>query len=265
VKAVYVLQHVPHETLGRLESHFGAAGGPWREVAMFRWQTAETPWDWAQLAGLVVLGGPMNVDQVAEYPFLQWEVGWIRETLRRKLPVLGICLGSQLMAKSLGAKVYANRVKEIGWYDIELTAPVDDPLFGALSERYTVFQWHGDTFALPAGAIQLARSELCVQQAFRFGTNAYGLQFHVEVTAGMVDQWLNEAENQRELRGLDYIEPAAIRRRLPSAMGEMEILGQQILSRFAGMCRESGGVLSPGRVNTRRATGGNGEHFFPIP
>ncbi len=238
--AVYVLQHVPHETLGSLESHFRAAGVEWRAVAMFSRQTAETAWDWDHVAGLVVLGGPMNVDQVAEHPFLQWEVGWIQEAVRRQLPVLGICLGAQLLAKSLGARVYANRVKEIGWYDIELMAPADDPLFGGLNGRRTVFQWHGDTFDLPAGAVQLARSELCEQQAFRFGANAYGLQFHVEVTADMVDRWLNEAENQRELSGLDYIDPAAIRRRLPSAMGEMEIPGQQVLSRFAGMCRESG-------------------------
>jgi len=264
VKAVHVLQHVPHETLGSLESHFRAVEVEWREVAMFSRQTAETPWAWDQIAGLVVLGGPMNVDQVAEHPFLPWEVGWIREAVRRELPVLGICLGSQLLAKSLGARVYANRVKEIGWYDIELTAPADDPLFGAVGGRRTVFQWHGDTFDLPAGAIQLARSELCVQQAFRFGVNAYGLQFHVEVTAGMVDQWLNQAENQRELSGLDYIDPAAIRRRLPSAIGEMEILGQQILSRFAGMCSES--RARPGGDESTRVErpGGNREHFFRI-
>jgi len=240
VKSVYVLQQVPHETLGSLEDHFRDAGVAWREVALFSREIVETPWDWHQVAGLVVLGGPMNVDQVSECPFLGWEVSWLQEAIRRELPVLGICLGSQLLAKSLGARVYPNRIKEIGWYSLELTAPADDPLLGSLSRRHTVFQWHGDTFDLPSGAVQLARSELCEQQAFRYGPRAYGLQFHVEVTARMVGEWLDEAENRRELSGLAYIDPADIRRRLPVAMGEMEVLGRQVLSRFAGMCRHSG-------------------------
>lgn len=240
VKAVYVLQHVPHETLGSLEDHFRDAGVAWREVALFSRQSVEMPWAWDQVAGLVVLGGPMNVDQVSEYPFLGREVSWLQEAVRRELPVLGICLGSQLLAKSLGARVYPNRIKEIGWYGLELTAPADDPLFGTLSRRQTVFQWHGDTFDLPAGAVQLARSELCEQQAFRYGPRAYGLQFHVEVTARIVDEWLDEAENRRELSGLEYIDPADIRRRLPVAIAEMEVLGRHVLSQFARMCRKCG-------------------------
>lgn len=239
MKAVYVLQHVPHETLGSLESHFRAAGVEWREVALFSSDRGEIPWERGQVAGLVVLGGPMNAEQVAEYPFLRRNVIWIQEAIRRDLPVLGICLGAQLLAKSLGARVYPNRVKEIGWYEIELTAPPDDPLFGSCGGRRTVFQWHGDTFDLPARAVPLARGDLCTQQAFRYGARAYGLQFHIEVTAEMIEQWLNEEENQRELGALGYIDPAEIRRRLPHAMGEMEILGQHVLSRFAGMCRES--------------------------
>ena len=109
------------------------------------------------------------------------------------LPVLGICLGAQLLAKTLGARVYPNRVKEIGWYPIELTpAAADDPLF-AQSGAQTVFQWHGDTFDLPAGAVHLARSPLCENQAFRYGHNAYGLQFHIEMTAAMIDDLAQRA------------------------------------------------------------------------
>ena len=103
-----------------------------------------------------------------------------------------------------------------------------------------MFQWHGDTFGLSAGAVQLARSELCEQQAFRYGPRAYGLQFHVEVTARMVGEWPDVAENRRELSGLAHIDPADIRRRLPVAIGEMGGLGGQMLSRFAGMCRHGG-------------------------
>ena len=211
VTAVSVLQHVPHETLGTLEQAFEAAGVACRRVPLFAQPAAEQAWDWDELAGLVVLGGPMNVDQVAEFPFLQREVDWIRQAVLHGVPVLGICLGSQLLAKALGAH-----------------------------GRHTVFQWHGDTFALPAGAVPLARSELCHQQAFRFGANAYGLQFHIEVTAEMVNCWLAEPQNQQELRSLDDIAPAAIRQRLPTALREMQAWGRPALARFADLCRQHG-------------------------
>ncbi|OHB81602.1 MAG: hypothetical protein A2W31_17680 [Planctomycetes bacterium RBG_16_64_10] len=195
--AANVLQHVPHETLGSLEDFFQEADVAWRQVPLFSQASHGLPWDWEEVAALVVLGGPMNVDQVSEYPFLQREVSWIREAVARGVPVLGICLGAQLLAKSLGARVSSNPIKEIGWYDVELVAPPDDLLFGGLAGRYTVFQWHGDTFDLPAGTVQLARSERCEQQAFRYGTKAYGLQFHVEVTAQMVEEWLDEEVFER--------------------------------------------------------------------
>lgn len=237
MKTVHVLQQAPHESLGSLESHFRAAGVACRNVPLY--QTPEPAWDWNQVAALVVLGGHMNVDEVAEYPFLQQEVDWIREALQRNVPVLGICLGAQLLAKSLGARVYANPVKEIGWYDIEVLAAADDPMFGGLKGPHTVFQWHGDTFDLPAGAVQLARSALCEQQAFRCGATAFGLQFHLEVTAPMVEQWLTVPGNLDELRGAPGCDAEQIRRRLPETIGRMESLGNRVLPRFVEMCRTS--------------------------
>ncbi len=233
---VVVLQQVAHERLGTLAVAFENAGLPWHEVELYAQPQAAIDLDRA--AGLVVLGGPMNVDQIGQYPFLQREVGYIEQALAEGLPVLGICLGAQLLAKTLGAKVYPNRTKEIGWYEIELTAAAgDDALLAGCAPRQTVFQWHGDTFDLPQGAVHLARSRLCEQQAFRYGGNAYGLQFHLEVTAGMIEQWLAEPTNEEELADLEYIDPQRIRAGIAEGLPKMELLGERVLGRFAAMCR----------------------------
>jgi GMP synthase (glutamine-hydrolysing) len=236
MKPILILQQVPHETLGSLEHHFRRAGLTWRYLDLFR-EVPETL-DLGQTAGLVVLGGPMNVDQVAEYPFLATEVGWIRQAVETKTPVLGICLGAQLLAKSLGAKVYPNGVKEIGWYEIEVTPDAAfDRLFAGSRPRETVFEWHGDTFDLPPGAVHLATTRQCRHQAFRFGPSAWGLQFHVEMTRQLIEQWLAHPENCCELAALDYIDPAAIRAAVPEKLPAMEALGRRVLSRFAALCR----------------------------
>ncbi len=237
MKKVFVLQHVPHEPLGTLESYLREAGLGLRRAELFRAVPERLPWDAA--AGLVVMGGPMNVDEVDQYPFLKSEVAWIQQALAKEVPVLGICLGAQLLAKSLGARVFANRVKEIGWYEIELLpAAADDPLFHGCPPRQTVFQWHGDTFDLPPGAVHLAQSPLCRHQAFRYGPSAFGLQFHAEMTGEMVYDWLGEPANCGELSSLDYIDPAAIRAQTPEFLPKMQALGRQILPRFAGLCRD---------------------------
>ncbi len=238
-RPVFVLQHVPHETLGAIEPQWAEVGLECRHVELFR-RPPETL-DPGGSSGLVVMGGPMNVDEVDRYPFLRAEVGWIREAVEAEIPVLGVCLGAQLLAKALGAAVYPNRVKEIGWYEIELTPEAaSDPLFEGCSPRQTVFQWHGDTFDLPTGAVHLATSALCRHQAFRYGPSAYGLQFHAEMTAALVDDWLGEAGNERELAEVDYIDPAAIRAQTPQCLPRMQTLGRQILPRFAAMCQLHG-------------------------
>lgn len=238
MKPVIVFQQVPHESLGTLATVLADAGLSVRTIELFRQIPDDLQLDSA--AGLIVLGGPMNVDQSDRYPYLKSELGWIRQALENDLPTLGICLGSQLLAKALGASVYPNEVKEIGWYEIELTSEAaGDHLFAGCEPCQTVFQWHGDTFDLPAGAIHLARSERCHAQAFRHGSNAYGLQFHIEVTAEMIDQWLDEPNNRRELAGLGYIDPVAIRNGTPHELPLMHALGHQVLPRFAALCREN--------------------------
>jgi GMP synthase-like glutamine amidotransferase len=151
------------------------------------------------LTHLVILGGPMNVYEEDRYPFLREEDLFIKEAIQRGRSILGICLGAQLIAKALGAKVFKAPVKEIGWYDVSLTRiGCIDPFFSQLPKRFSVFQWHEDSFEIPHSAILIATSSLVPYQAFRYGNNAYGLQFHLEVTDTMIREWMETYEEEFE-------------------------------------------------------------------
>jgi len=149
------------------------------------------------LSHIVILGGPMNVYEEDRYPFLREEDLFIKESIQRGKTVLGICLGAQLMAKALGAKVTKAPTQEIGWYDVSLTrAGSHDPLFSRLPKTFPVFQWHEDTFDIPSAAKLIATSNPVPHQAFRYGENAYGLQFHLEVTEEMIRDWMKTYEEE---------------------------------------------------------------------
>src|SRR5205823_5670297 len=141
--------------------------------------------DVSSAGGLIFMGGPMSVND--DLPYLRQEQGFIAQAIAGGKPVLGICLGAQLIAGTLGARVYRNPVKEIGWYPIRLEdAAADDCLFRELPPEHIVFHWHGETFDLPAAAVPLASSAACRHQAYRVGSNVYGLQFHLEVAPEMI-------------------------------------------------------------------------------
>lgn len=149
---------------------------------------------------IVFLGGPMNVYEEDRYPFLKKEDLFIKESIQRGKLVLGICLGAQLIAKALGARVFKAPVKEIGWYDVSLTrAGSYDPIFFNLPKIFPVFQWHEDTFEIPKSGKLIATSDFVPHQAFRYGEKVYGLQFHLEVTEEMIKEWLKTYEE--ELKG----------------------------------------------------------------
>jgi GMP synthase-like glutamine amidotransferase len=151
------------------------------------------------LTHIVFLGGPMNVYEEDRYSFLKEEDLFIKEAIQRGKSLLGICLGAQLIAKALGAKVFKAPVKEIGWYDVSLTRIGSiDPFFSHLPKTFSVFQWHEDTFEIPHSAILMATSSLVPYQAFRYGDNAYGLQFHLEVTQEMIREWMETYEEEFE-------------------------------------------------------------------
>ena len=236
MKSVLALRHMPHEPLGAVEQYFAEAGLKHRYIDLF--DSLPEQLDLDNAAALVVLGGPMNVDQVQQYPHLSHEVRWIQQALQKQIPMLGICLGAQLLAKALGARVYANGVKEIGWYGLEMLSDAQaDPLFAGCKPQETVFQWHGDTFDLPQGAVWLARSPRCKHQAFRWGASAWGLQFHIEMTQPMIDNWLSEPDMSCEVQALDYIDPAQIRGSTAECLPRMQQLGRLVLARFAAMAR----------------------------
>ena len=149
---------------------------------------------------IILLGGPINVYEEDRYPFLKEEDLFIKEAIQRGKFILGICLGAQLIAKALGAKVFKAPVKEIGWFDVTLTEiGLQDPLFSDLPKTFPVFQWHEDTFEIPRSAKLIATSSSVPHQAFRYADNAYGLQFHLEVTEEMIQEWMRTYEE--ELKG----------------------------------------------------------------
>jgi GMP synthase (glutamine-hydrolysing) len=184
-----VFQHVAAEPLGTLDPLIRRRGHRIRFVNFERDPDAQPSLD--RYRGLVVLGGPMNVADRHERGHLRTELRLIEQALERGVPVLGICLGAQLLAHALGAPVRALDRPEIGWHDVELTPEgAADPVLAPLGARRTVFQWHGCGFDVPAGAVHLARSDGCEQQAFRYGDAAYGLQFHLEVDLPLISRWL---------------------------------------------------------------------------
>ena len=141
----------------------------------------------------LIMGGQMNVDETDKHPYLLPERRLVAELVRRDRPVLGICLGAQIVARAAGARVYPLRPKEIGLFNVELTsAAADDPLFRGLPSPLEVFQWHGDTFDLPAEAALLASSQRYPHQAFRMGRRVYAIQFHLEVTLVVARQWFRD-------------------------------------------------------------------------
>ncbi|MES1262558.1 MAG: gamma-glutamyl-gamma-aminobutyrate hydrolase family protein [Acidobacteriota bacterium] len=200
-REVLVLQHAPCESPGAIQDVLENAGHGLRFIRTFAGEPVPQEPD-EQIAGLVVMGGPMGVYEQDIYPFLQDELRLIEACLAAGLPVLGTCLGSQLLAAALGAPVKKGRKKEIGWHPVRLTeAASADSLFASAPRDFTPLHWHGDVFDLPAGAVSIASSELTACQGFRHGGNVYGLLFHMEVNAailnGMVETFAQELQEEK--------------------------------------------------------------------
>jgi GMP synthase-like glutamine amidotransferase len=162
---------------------------------------------------IMVFGGSMHPDQDARHAWLEREEAFLREALAEEVPVVGVCLGAQMLARAAGAWVGPAPQPEIGWFEIELSsAGRGDPVLGVLPPRTDSFQWHSYTFGLPEGATELARSAVC-SQAFRVGERAWGLQFHAEVTLEMVRAWTTEDGHELPVPAADFL--AETERRIP--------------------------------------------------
>lgn len=174
---VHVFQHAPFEDLGSIRFWLDQRGA---EISYTRFFAGDLVPVLDGFDLLIAMGGPMSVNDEEKLPWLRDEKRAVSDAIERDMPVLGICLGAQLIASALGARVYRNSEKEIGWFPIQAPARSEHS-FGFPSEC-TVFHWHGETFDLPSGATPLARSEACEHQAFQIKQNVVGLQFHLEMT-----------------------------------------------------------------------------------
>ena len=199
---VIIIKHIDIEGPGTICESLDRYDIPYQVIDIFNGHPLPT--SLSKISAVIVLGGPMNVYEEDKYPFLKQEDLFLKKVIREELPALGFCLGAQLIAKAKGAIVKKAPQKEIGWFKITLNeySPCD-LLFRGFMEEIDVFQWHGDTFEIPNGAVKLASSELCSNQAFRIGSNIYGLQFHVEVTDEMIYQWLDAYRDEIDsLKGM---------------------------------------------------------------
>jgi GMP synthase-like glutamine amidotransferase len=188
---ILVIQNDPQVPSGLLDSALHASGIPCEIIRLFEGNRVSAV---KEATAVVVLGGSMSFHETTAFPFLNHVRECIQEALTREIPFLGICLGGQLLANVLGAKVHLRANGEQGIHAVSLTdAGKRDRIFQGMPRRFTSFQWHYDSFDLPPEAVHLAFSEGCPHQAFRYGKVAYGLQFHPEVDRGIVFEWSRQA------------------------------------------------------------------------
>jgi len=204
--AVLIIKNIITEGPGTIEDFLRKEDFSFKVVEL---SSGEVPPSLEDFNSLVIMGGPMGVYEIGQYPHLRIESRIIREAINRDMKVIGICLGAQMIAYCLGSDVYKGPKEEIGWQHIELTGDGIKDLFmrklaihpsvGDFWRKFKVFHWHGDTFEIPIGAVLLASSELYKNQAFRYKNNVYGFQFHIEVTKKMIKEWF---ENRPEVNSI---------------------------------------------------------------
>lgn len=191
---IHYLQHIPFEGLGSIAEWATSKGYILTSTQFYKNSDLPQPRD---IDWLIIMGGPMGVYDEDKYEWLAAEKQFIKKVIDAGKTVIGVCLGSQLLAEVLGAKVYPNQYKEIGWYPIELNVEaLENKLFKDFDHELTVFHWHGDTFDIPANAVGLASSEACKNQAFLYNEKVLGLQFHFEMTEGSLKSMIENGKEE---------------------------------------------------------------------
>jgi GMP synthase (glutamine-hydrolysing) len=232
MRPILMVKNDPLETFGIAERAFSDAG---TDVRILDATDPAAPRPaLEEVAGVVMFGGTMNVDEVDDHPFLKENRDLTREAVERGVPYLGLCLGAQLLARAMDAPVMRAPVKEVGFEPIHpLAAAASDPLLGALADGDMAFQWHQDTMELPSGAEQLVAGERVALQAFRIGPSAWATQFHLEIDAEELELWLDEASRFMDLEEVWGKSPHAIRAEAMRHMDDHEARGSEIFRRFA--------------------------------
>lgn len=197
----HYLQHVKFEGLGSIESWLRSVNA---KVTCTRFFKGEDLPDLGEIDLLIIMGGPFSVNDEEEFLWLKAEKLFIKDAIKRKIPILGICLGAQLIASALGKKVYRNSEKEIGWFPIKSVDRTSTGELFQFPKEMTVFHWHGETFDLPDDAMLLATSKGCKNQAFQLGRNVLGFQFHLEATPATVREMIDNCRD--ELLDAPYIQ-----------------------------------------------------------
>jgi GMP synthase-like glutamine amidotransferase len=197
MKPVLCIRNDRYDTLGITAGALAAGDAEMRRLDAFspeaRWPEPE------EISGLIVFGGEMNVDETEQHPYLMQEKELMQRALATGTPVLGICLGAQMLARVLGARVNRAPRRELGFAAVRLTAAGErDPVLGSMEKNPCVFEWHQDSFELPAGATLLATGDAVTNQAFSYGSNAWGTQFHFEVDRAGVEEWLRVSGDELE-------------------------------------------------------------------
>jgi GMP synthase (glutamine-hydrolysing) len=225
---VWVVQHIVCETLGTIADALEGAGISYQYIRPFAGD--RVPEEMGDASGLIVMGGPMGVYEQGAYPFLADEMRLIEKALQAQVPILGVCLGSQLLAATLGAAVTKGQRKEIGWYPVTLADSCrDDPLWSGVESPFTAYHWHGDVFDLPSGATALASSAMTKCQAFRYGRSAYGFLFHMEVTPQIIQNMVETFSDElREAK----VDGAEILRRAPDHLPRLQAIGSLVFQRW---------------------------------
>jgi GMP synthase (glutamine-hydrolysing) len=232
-KHVWVLQHHGCEGLGIIADALQRGRIAPRFIRSF--QNEPVPKEMGDAAGLIIMGGPQSTYEQKKFPYLRHEIRLIEGALKQAKPVLGVCLGSQLLAATLGAKVYPGRQKEIGWNRVTPTDfAASDPLFAGVPRSFFGFHWHGDIFNLPHGATLLASSALTANQAFRSGKNAYGLLFHMEITRPQIDSMVETFSDELRAAGLSG---SAIKLNANTHLEQLQKIGQGVFSQWVVLLR----------------------------